>query len=382
MLMLLAHVTFANVVLGESMLFFCGTYTTRLGHVDGQARAIRVYALDDDIGRIDLRGESPEVANSSHLCLGPQGKFLYAISEITKFNGRDDGCLTVFALDEPADGLKAIQVTSSHGPGPAYVHLDRSGRFLMLANYVAGNVVVFPILGDGKLGPPTADMRHAGHGVNELRQEGPHPHAIVPSPDNRFVFVPDLGVDRIVAYRFDPESGALTRAGDDARTPRGSGPRHLVFSPDGEHAYCSLELTSEIAAFDYDSGRLSEIGRWSTLPDGYAGTNTCAEVRITPDGRHVYVSNRGHDSLAAFAVDAETGALRFIETEPSRGRTPRNFGVSPNGKWLVVANQDSNGLAAFKRERESGRLGASGEVVECPSPALIRFAEPARSTIR
>lgn len=358
------------------MRFYCGTYTTRLGHVDGQARGIQIYDLDGTSGKMSLSGESPDIANTSHLCLGADGEHVYAISEIVDYNDQADGCITVLAIDGETGNLNVIQTVSSAGPGPAYVHLDPAGRFLLLANYVAGNVVVYPIRPDGRLEEPVANIMHRGRGENADRQEGPHPHAIVPSPDSSFVFVPDLGIDRIVAYRFDADLGRLTPMPSlDVVTPAGSGPRHFVFAPDGQSAYCSLELSSEVAAFAYSAGKLTPLSRHSSLPQGANVENTNAEIRVAPDGRHVYVSNRGHDSIAVYAMSDALGTIRFVETVETRGKTPRNFGISPDGNWVVVANQDSHNLTSFRRDVTTGRLIPTESQVDCPSPALIRFAE-------
>ena len=369
-------VALATEVRGEAMRFYCGTYTTRLGHVSGTAQGIRIYELEGDSGQITLLGKSSAIDNTSHLCLGIQEKFLYSISEITSYKNQRDGCLTTFGVAKDPARLKQVQRTSSSGPGPAYVSLDQTGRFLLLANYVAGNIVIYPILSNGLLGEPTANVMHVGSSINPRRQEGPHPHAIVASPDNRFVFVPDLGIDRIMAYRFDAQTGQLKKAADlDVVLPRGSGPRHFVFSPDGRYAYCSLELTSQVATFGYRNGRLVRTGIEPTLPDDFSGESTNAEVRISPDGKYVYVSNRGHDSIAVFAAGDGDGKLKLVETVSTAGKTPRNFGISPDGNWIVAANQDSHSLVVFSRNSDTGKLEVVGDPIECPSPALICFAE-------
>lgn len=369
------------------MRFYCGTYTTKLGHVDGRAKGIGVYELDGETGQIRHVGNSPGITNSSHMCLSKDRQHLYVSSEVIEHAGQRDGYMTVFAVD-PADGmLSERQKVSSSGPGPAYVHLDGTGRFLLLANYVAGNVVVNQIENNGLLGEPVARVAHTGSSVNKARQQAAHPHAIVPSPDNRFVYVPDLGMDRIVAYRLDADSGELTPAPElDVVTPPGSGPRHLVFGPDAGQgadmplvAYCSLELTSELAVYQYAQGKLTETARLSTLPTeltgpaDFTGSNTTAEVRVSGDGRHVYVSNRGHDSIAVFSTGDPREEPQLVEVVSTAGRTPRNFGLAPDGNWLVAGNQDSHTLVAFRRDPQSGRITQVGEPVECPSPALICF---------
>lgn len=360
--------------LAQTMRFYVGTYTTRLGHVDGQASAVEIFDLNTSNGRIERVGESPPLTNSSHMCLSADEKHLYVSSEVVEHKGRRDGYVTVYAIDPREGSLTPKQEVSSAGPGPAYLRLDGSGRFLLLANYVGGNAVVYPIQADGLLGAPSSNEAHSGSSVNPARQEGPHPHAIVASPDNRFVYVPDLGTDRIVAYRFDPSTGKLSPAPDlDAKTPPGSGPRHFVFSPDGSRAYCSLELSSELAVYKWSDGKLSETARVSTLPAGYAEPSTTAEVRTSEDGSNVYIANRGHDSIAVFDATSLNEPPRLIQLASTSGRTPRNFGIAPGGEWVVAANQDSHSLVAFARDTSTGELTQVGEPVGCASPALVRF---------
>jgi 6-phosphogluconolactonase len=244
---------------------------------------------------------------------------------------------------------------------------------LLLANYVAGNVVVYPIQSDGRLTKPSEIIQHSGKSINAERQDGPHPHSIVVSPDNRFVYVPDLGTDRIVAYDFDSQTGNLTPNPQlTVIVPPGSGPRHMVFSPSGKVAYVSLELSSQVMALSYEHGHLTEIGSYSTLPLSFDGANTCAEVHITSDSRHVYVSNRGHDSLAVFYVDSKSGGLEQIEVVDTQGDIPRNFGISPDGQWVVAANQNSHSLVSFRRDHSTGKLTVASKT-DSPSPAYIHF---------
>lgn len=355
------------------MRFYCGAYTEELGHVSGEATSIGIYQLDESDGSISLTGQSPPIKNSSFLCLDRSKKFLYAISEITDYDGRDDGCLTVFAVDPQTGGLEHRQTVSSEGGGPAYICLDQTNKFLLLANYVAGNAVIFPIGNDGLLGEPSDRRQHEGSSVNADRQDAPHPHSIVVSPDNQWVYVPDLGLDRIVAYRLDLSAGALSpTATCDATTPPGTGPRHLAFSPDGSHAFCTLELSSQLVVYDYEQGHLTERALLSTLPAGYDGESYNAEVSVAPDGRYVYVSNRGDDSIATFHREGST--LTWIDAVPTGGKTPRHFALSPDGAWLLAGNQDSSSICCFRRDQETGKLSQVGEVAASPSPAMILFA--------
>jgi 6-phosphogluconolactonase len=364
-------------VLATEMWFYCGCYTTTLGHVAGRGESIGIYTLDPRNGEMRKRGESPPIVNSSHFCLGTNGRFLYCISEYDEYEGKRDGYLNVLAVDPDTRSLSLIQKISSRGAGPAYVSVDRSGRYLLLANYVAENVVVYPIQSDGRLAEPSDSIQHSGNSTNAERQDGPHPHSIVTSPDNRFVYVPDLGADRIVAYDFNAQIGNLTpNPRLTVAAPPGSGPRHIVFSPSGEFAYVSLELSSQVMALAYKHGQLTKIGCYSTLPSSFDGINTCAEVRVASDSGHVYVSNRGHDSLAIFAVNSKTGGLEQIETANTYGEIPRNFGISPDGQWVVAANQNSHSLVSFRRDHSTGKLMVASKT-DSTSPAYIYFIDSA-----
>lgn len=353
--------------------FYVGTYTLKMGHVHGKAKGISYWSLDLTSGEMKQVGDETAVVNSSHLCLGKNENFLYSISEVSEFDGKKDGYLTVLKVHKDGS-LETLQKVSSEGVGPAYVSLDRSGRFLLLANYVAGNSVVYPIQSDGLLGQPTANVMHQGASVNRQRQEGPHPHSIVPSLDNRFVYIADLGIDKIKAYAFDQSSGALSPRTDlDIVTPAGSGPRHLIFSPDGRHAFVSLEMFSQVAAYSYDNGKLSEVGIYDTLPEGFKGDSSTAEIRISADGRFVYVSNRGHDSIAVFAVDPSKGSLKRVQVSKVGGLVPRNFALDPSGRMLLVGHQNSHTISSFIVDQKTGLLSPTNITVAAKSPVLLCF---------
>ena len=359
---------------GEETFFYCGTYTTRLGHVEGQAKGIGIYALDTESGAIRKMGDSPPIANSSHMCFGPNKRFLYAISEVYEFQGKPDGYLTIFTVDAETKGLTELAKVSSRGKGPAYVRLDRTGKYLLLANYVEGNVVVYPIGSDGRLGEPTANVMHHGTSVNPRRQDRPHPHSIVPGPAGLFVYVPDLGIDKIVTYAFDASTGQLAARPDlDVVVRPGGGPRHFEFDPSGKYAFLVLELTSQVVAYRYQDGKLTEVGTYDTLPEDFDGTSHSAEVRVARDGQHVYVSNRGHNSISCFAVDRESGKLTRVQVESTQGEIPRNFGIDPSGRFLVAGNQNSHTMVSYRVDAESGRLAPTGVKIEAGSPVLFLF---------
>ncbi len=362
----------------DTIRFYCGAYTRSETPSGDKADGIGIGSLQVTDGSMQITDESSSISNPSHLCVGVKGHFLYSVSEVGSHDGLGEGSVSTFRVDPTTGGLEKIDLIRSYGSGPAYVSLDGSGKYVLVANYGGGTVAVLPVQDDGTLGEASSVMQHEGKSVHPSRQKAPHPHSIVSSPENQFVFVPDLGMDRIVVYRFDPDTGNLTaRPQLDVTTPPGSGPRHIVFDPQGDFAYVSLEMTSELAAYRYDKGKLVEIGRYSTLPEGFNGNNTTAEVRTAPDGKTVYISNRGDDSIAVFRV-LEEGTLKRVQIMSTGGQTPRNFGVEPKGEFLIAANQNSHSLVSFRIDPETGQLQPTGNRTETPFPVLVCFPNPNR----
>ena len=358
----------------DDVHFYVGAYTTRLGHVDGKAAGITLWTVNIKTGELKQTGGPWDIANASHLCLGKDKRFLYSISEITEYKGKRDGYLTQFSIDEETLMLTDLGTVSSNGPGPAYLSTDQTGKYLLLANYVNGNIIVYPIQKDGMLGEATANEMHEGSSVNPGRQEGPHPHALLASPDNKFVYSPDLGIDKIKTYAFDDTTGTLTPRPDlDVTTPPGSGPRHFEFHPSGRYAYVTLELSSQVAAYTYDNGALKQIGIYDMLPDDFKGESSSAEIRVSPNGRFVYASNRGHNSITAFAIDQNSGELERIQIISTEGEIPRNFALDPSGAVLVAGNQNSHTMISYTVHPETGILTATGHKAEALSPVLFRF---------
>lgn len=354
--------------------FYLGTYSTQLGHVDGKAKGISYWSIDLESGGLSKEAGPWPIVNASHLCTSLDGRNLYAISETSEYEGKEDGYLTSYGVDPKNGHLESLGTISSQGVGPAYVALDQSGRFLLLANYVAGNVVVYPRGKKGRLQPPSANIQHSGSSINPDRQEGPHPHSIITSPENDFVLVADLGLDKIKVYGFDEETGELTPQSDrDVSVPAGSGPRHLAFHPSGHYVYLTLEMSSQVAAYRYNQGQLTLVDLYSTLPPTFSGSSSNAELRITSNGRFLYASNRGHDSIAAFTINADSGELTFVHTISTQGKTPRNFAIVPGDKLLVAGNQDSHSILSFHIDQESGRLTSTGKKAATPSPVLFHF---------
>jgi 6-phosphogluconolactonase len=298
------------------------------------------------------------------------------VNEIDNFNGSHSGAVSVFAIDHSTGRLILLQQVASLGADPAHVSLDKTVSYLLVANYTSGNLAVFPIEKDGRLGAHSAFVQHAGSSVNTERQAGPHAHQIQTSNDNRFVLAADLGLDELLVYRFNPKSGSL--APNDpafAKVSPGSGPRHFAFAPSGKFVYLVNEMSSTVTVFAYTaaSGTLQEQQTISTLTADFKGENTTAEIAVDARGKFLYVSNRGDDSIAVFAIDSSSGKLSFVERIPTGGKTPRHFTLDPTGKWLFAANQDSNSITMFRVDPGNGHLTGTSHVLQVATPVCVVF---------
>ena len=351
-------------------LVYVGTYTTI------KSKGIYAYRFEADSGRLTSLGLAAESVNPSFLAVDPSRRFLYAVNEISDYAGGRSGGVSAFAIDRATGKLTFLNEVSSRGREPCHVSLDKTGKFVMAANYGGGSVAVFPVLADGRLSEASAFVQHHGSSVNPERQEGPHAHSIAPSPDNRFVLAADLGLDRLLVYHFDPAQGSLKPNDPPFATVKpGAGPRHFAFHPSDRFVYTINEMGSTITAFSYDAmrGSLRELETVSTLPKDFAGASDTAEIEVHPSGKFLYGSNRGHDSIAVFAIDDKKGTLTPVEHVPTEGKTPRSFAIDPAGSYLLVANQDSDNLVVFRIEARTGRLTPSGKVSDVPSPVCVTF---------
>ena len=357
--------------MAQSDLVAVGTYTRTTS--DG----IYVCRFDGETGELDPVSSIAGAENPSFLAVHPNGRWLYATSEFEEFEGERQGALYAYDIDADAGRLSLINVVGSGGAGPCHASVDATGRFLLAANYHGGSVCVAPINDDGSLEPLSCFIQHEGSSVNPNRQEQAHAHSINLDAQNRFAYVPDLGQDKVVIYRLDLEQGELV-ANDPAYvgTEPGSGPRHFDFHPNGARAYVINELGNTVTGYDYDSesGALTPFQTVGTLPAaGFGRSNTTADIHVHPSGRFVYGSNRGHDSIAIFSVDEETGRLTELGHESTQGWTPRNFAIDPSGEFLLAANQDTDNIVSFRIDGESGALTPTGGVTEIPMPVCVRF---------
>jgi 6-phosphogluconolactonase len=355
----------------RELFVYVGTYTS------GRSEGIYVCRLDlssGELRRIDLaRG----VVNPSFLTVNPKTRFLYAVNEVKEFEGKTSGALSAFSIDERTGALKFVNQQPSAGSGPCHLTMDATRKYVLVANYDGGSIAVLPIR-DGALGAPIEMVQHRGSSINPDRQDRPHAHCVVLDRNNRRVFVSDLGLDKIMIYDFDSRNGKLTANKEPwAQTKPGAGPRHLAFHNNGRWAYGINELNSTMSVFDYDGaqGTLRTTQTISTLPANFSGKNSCAELQVSPSGRFLYGSNRGHNSIVVFSIDQTTGKLTFVEHVPTQGKTPRNFAIDPAGRFLLAANQNSDSVVSFRIDPASGKLAMTGHVVEIPTPVCVTLLE-------
>ena len=365
------------MVSSDRITAYMGTYTRRETFVDGKAEGIYIYHLDPTSGELiyAATGAGAGTVNPSFLTLAPDKGCLYAVNEITGGKG-PHGTVSAFAIDPTTKHLSYLNQQSTHGLAPCYVSIEPEGRYCLVANYETGSVCVLPIRADGRLGEATDTVQFSGSGPNPKRQEGPHAHMIVPSPDRRFILAVDLGTDKLMTFRLDLGRGMLIPADSPwTQMPPGTGPRHLAFHPHRPFAYVISELQSTVTVFHYieRQGTFEASQIISTLPDDFTGQNLGAEIKVAPSGRFVYASNRGHDSLAIYAADEETGKLSVVGHQPTQGVGPRDFTIDPSGALLLVANQDTDTVITFWINRDSGTLTATGHMATVPTPVCLQM---------
>jgi 6-phosphogluconolactonase len=309
------------------------------------------------------------VQNPVYLTVHPNGRYLYSADELPVPS------VSAFRIDSSTGKLTILNSKSSAGNGPVFLTVDKTGSDVLVANYYGGNIAVLPIGPDGYLRDATSVVSHRGSGVS--RDRPPHPHSINLSPDNRFAIVADLGLDRVYVYRFDPRAGTL--APNDppfVETPAGAGARHLSFHPNGRFAWLIEESGSSVKTLQWDSakGVFLPLGTARTIPEDFRGENGTAEILVHPSGKYLYGSNRGHDSIAVFAIDDATGELTPVENVSTRGSRPRSFAIDPSGRYLFVANVETQGVIEFKIDQLTGRLAMTGTILPVPYPASVKFA--------
>ena len=372
----LLHVVESPVAAAESeskskqMFVYFGTYT------GAKSKGIYLSSLDLGTGKLTAPELAAEVKNPSFLAIHPGHRFLYAVGEIGDFGGKRAGAVSAFAIDAQSGKLALLNQQSSGGDGPCHLVVDKAGKNVLVANYGGGSVAALPLQADGKLGEASAFIQHKGASVNAQRQKEPHAHSINLDAANRFAVVGDLGLDKVLIYKFDSAKGTLTPNDPPATEVKpGSGPRHFAFHPSGRYAYVINEILCTVTAFAYDSGRgvLQEVQTVPTLPGPVQPSYSTAEVQVHPSGKFLYGSNRGHDTIAAFGIDEKTGRLTYVEHEPTQGKVPRGFGIDPTGQFLLAANQNSDTVGVFRIDAKTGALNATGQILEVPAPVCVKF---------
>jgi 6-phosphogluconolactonase len=349
-------------------LAYVGTYTTKTN-----SKGIYVYRFDAATGQLSAVGVAAETQDPSWVAIHPNGKFLYAVNEAGK-----NSMVSAFALEPKTGHLTLLNQLPALGEDPCYLSFDRTGKYVFVANYTSGNVVVFPIGPDGKLGAATANVHDEGkRGPNKERQDGSHAHWIAAYVGNRFVDVADLGLDRVLIYNFNAAIGTLAPSPLSATLSPGAGPRHVAFGLNGPFFYALGELQSTVTVFAPEGHRgFVNVQNMSTLPKGFSGRNDAAEIALHPNGKFLYTSNRGEDTIAIFSIDPAKGTLTFVARVSTGGKEPRHFAIDPTGKFLLAENQLSNNIVVFKIDRATGGLTPTGQVVDVPSPVCIAFVPP------
>lgn len=356
----------------HSYIAYIGTYT------QGESEGIYAFELDTETGHLKEKGCLAKLENPSYLAIDRLNRYLYSVMETDNFNGTPSGAVAAYKIHPETGELAPINFSATRGKVPCHISTDRANKILFAANYRDGTVSSFPLQEDGSIGPVSEILRHEGCGPNKERQEKAHAHFVSLVPEEKYLCAVDLGIDKLMLYRYDSSTGRLTLDQDRSLSIRpGSGPRHMAFHPDSNFAYLVNELSSDIVVLKYSPRDFTfkEEQYISTLPEGYTGETTCAAIHVSPDGNYVYASNRGHDSIAIFRISKQTGKLEPIDYSPVLGNSPRDFSIDPTGKFLYAANQDSNTITSFSIDRESGKLQPLEQVISLPSPVCIKFIQ-------
>ncbi|PWU00764.1 MAG: 3-carboxymuconate cyclase [Bacteroidetes bacterium] len=358
----------SNPPAGSVNYMLVGTYT------EGKSEGIYVYKFNSSIGTYEYVNKATGIKNPSYLAVSPNHKFVYAVNEL--HNNNNGGAITAYRFDAGSGALVKLNDQLSGGDDPCYVTVDKTGKWVIVGNYSSGSLSVLPVQKDGSLGKAVTNIFHHGNSVNKDRQEKAHVHSTVLSGDNNWLFVPDLGMDKVMIYKFNSTNGSLKEATPSfvASAP-GAGPRHFVFSENGKFAYLIQEMSGAVSVFNYDGkGHLKMIQTLSSHPKDFAGNKGSADIHISPDGKFLYASNRGDaNSIAIYSINPTNGQLSSVGFQSTIGKTPRNFSLDPTGKYLLVANQATDNIIVFKRDKTTGKLSETGKPLEVPTPVCIKW---------
>ncbi len=364
----LAALLTSTVLAADAPVIFVSTFAA------GEKGAINAFQLDIAAGSLKPLHRTTGVENPFFIALSRDRRFLYSI-HAKVFSGKEPEQVAAYALDGRTGRMNLLNRQSTRGTASCYVDVDATGKTVVVANYTTGNIASFPVKADGSLEESVSFFQHAGSGADPKRQKGPNAHCLVVSPDNRFALAADLGIDQVLSYRLDAATAKLTPNDPPfVKAPPGAGPRHLTFHPDGKRVYVINELKNSVTVFDYATatGTLTERQTISTLPADFTGRSYCADLKITPNGRFLYGTNRGHDSIAAYRIGTD-GTLTLLSIEPSLGKGPQNLLITGGGELLLCANMPGNNLAVFRIDAQTGGLKSVGEPLAVPSPSCIRL---------
>lgn len=354
----------------KKSLLYVGTYSK------SENESIFLYAMNNGTGELSFIKSFKGGQKPSYMTFDKSYNYLYAVNEIENYDGKNSGAGYAFSVDHETGFITLLNSVSSLGKLPAQIAISEDGKVVLIANYKTGSVAVLPVQKNGSLGEASDLIQHKGSGTDSERQESAHTHFIIFSPDGRLVFVVDLGMDKILSYHLDTKSAnpKLTRQAIAFNSRPGSGPRQICFHPNGQYAYLIHELKSVIAALSYDNekGIFTEMQTIATIPGDFTGENKCGGIKVSADGKYLYGSNRGHDSIVVFSIDADNGKLMYLENVPSGGKWPREFTIDPTGDFLLAANQHSDNITAFKIDKTSGRLTATGYEGRVEKPAFLQ----------
>jgi len=358
---------------------FVGTYTENIKFgtgaiLEGKGEGIYVLTFDPSSGKLEHYRTFKGIVNPSYLCLSSDNRFLYAVNELKQYEGKASGSLSAFEINREDVSLRLLNRQPTQGTDPCHVCLDKNEKYVFVSNFMSGSICSFPVLENGSLGESLQFFQHSGSSKDPVRQTGPHAHSLSFDKNNQYAFVPDLGIDKVVVYKYDPATGLLKEglALNHAVAP-GFGPRHFTFHPNGRFAYLINELVSTITVFQYneENGCLTELQTVPTVREGFEGKNTCADIRIGLSGKFLYGSNRGENSIVIYGIDEESGRLSYAGHSDSGGRTPRNFSIDTSGAYLLAANQDSDNISVFRIETQTGSLSLISSL-DIPTPVCVK----------
>lgn len=356
----------------QNFIVFVGTYTGK------GSQGIYIYEMDQSTGELNLLGTKNQIDNPSFLTIDTSHRYLYAVHEIANYDGTNYGAISAFEINPKSWNLTLLNTQSSFGAHPCHVTINKAGSHVLLTNYSSGNAALYPVQKDGSLAYASDVVQHQGSSVNPNRQKEAHAHSVTLSSNDSLAFVVDLGLDKIYIYKIEKNGKLSPNNPEFVQTAPGAGPRHFAFHPDNKFAYVINELNSTITVFRYfpQTGELTPIQTLSTLPDNYNGYNSCADIHVSPGGQFLYGSNRGHNSIAIFAIDNKTGHIQLIGHQSTKGKTPRNFAIDPGGFFLLVANQDSDNIVVFAIDKKSGLLEAQEKQISISMPVCIKIITP------